>query len=146
MGNVAKKRDEDLKLNIWLAYRIKETYFTYKIMYSNIIRPETNLKICMCHLTSKSHWSYLGSIWLFEHHIRFSTLSNITLLQYFFQLRTKQTLSVTIITHSNKSDYTEQRLAVKYKPIIFKLQNLFTYETLSSGNCICKSGSPEILF
>lgn len=32
------------------------------------------------------HLPYLCSVWLFHHHIGLSTFSNVTLLQYFFQL------------------------------------------------------------
>lgn len=42
----------------------------------------------------KLHLPYLRSVWLFHHHIGLSTFSNITLLQYFFQLWRKHKPSI----------------------------------------------------
>lgn len=65
-------------------HKVTNIYFPHQ---TNLLEQnEKNSKNKICYFPWKLHLPYLRSVWLFHHHIGLSTFSNITLLQYFFQL------------------------------------------------------------
>lgn len=65
----------------WLGY--KYLFPTSNALtWTNWAQPKNQIHYCPW----KLHLPYLRSVWLFHHHIGLSTFSNVTLLQYFFQL------------------------------------------------------------
>lgn len=108
-----------------VAETVMNKYIYYNITY-NWNPSETELS---WYSSSNSLSLYLGSVWLFEDHIGLCALSNITLLQYFFQLLTKQTqLSVTTLTCIE----TGQKMGVKLWKDSRFLQLSFIFHTKSN--------------